>query len=353
MGKCERTRELILEHYRKYPRLQIQDIFKFLYQSSFGCEHLVSELDTVTDNIQKEYENKKAQGGELFDELDGEYCRVHLCALDRGLSAKTLGKLFCASAKDTGGGTSELERKLTVARELVYSGDILLDPCEFDSEACEWRASGYVALHHSLEFCECYAPSYRVISSRYVPYLQLFSKIDTRLSEGELTLAIDGGSASGKTTLSEMLGELYDSNVFHMDDFFLRPEQRTAERYAEVGGNVDRERFLDEVLIPLKRKQSVGYRRFDCSTMTVTPAVEIAPRRLAVIEGAYSMHPELSLYYDLSVFLDISAELQRKRIEKRNTPNMARRFFDEWIPLEKVYFSQMMVAERCDMVIEV
>ena len=56
-------------------------------------------------------------------------------------------------------------------------------------------------------------------------------------------VAIDGKCTSGKTTLASQLAEIYDCNVFHMDDFFLRPEQRTPERFAEVGGNVDYERF--------------------------------------------------------------------------------------------------------------
>ena len=40
-------------------------------------------------------------------------------------------------------------------------------------------------------------------------------------------VAIDGNCASGKTTLTAQLAEHFDCNVFHMDDFFLRPEQRT------------------------------------------------------------------------------------------------------------------------------
>ena len=133
-----------------------------------------------------------------------------------------------------------------------------------------------------------------------------------------------------------------------MDDFFLRPEQRTSERYAEVGGNVDRERFLDEVLKPTRENKTVEYRRFDCSTQVLEPPVRIEPKALTVIEGAYSMHTELSSYYDLSVFLDISPEYQRERILKRNSPQLAERFFGEWIPLELKYFSGMSVKERCD-----
>ena len=117
-------------------------------------------------------------------------------------------------------------------------------------------------------------------------YLPLFAKIDEMLDKGSVRLAIEGGSASGKTTLGAILKERYDCNLFHMDDFFLRLEQRTPERYAEVGGNVDRERFLEEVLLPLSNNQEISYRRFDCSVMELLQPVTFNPKRLNVIEGA-------------------------------------------------------------------
>ncbi|MBR6740792.1 MAG: phosphoribulokinase [Clostridia bacterium] len=189
------------------------------------------------------------------------------------------------------------------------------------------------------------------MSRRFVPFLPLFARIDTLLATGNVKLAVEGGSASGKSTLGELLEGVYDCTVFHMDDFFLRPEQRTPERFAEPGGNVDRERFLKEVLIPMSQGKEVLYRRFDCSTFTLQPPVAVKPQQLTVIEGAYSMHPELSGYYDLSVYLDISPELQRKRIQKRNSPAMAERFFNEWIPLEQVYHEKLNVKSRCNLVL--
>lgn len=161
-------------------------------------------------------------------------------------------------------------------------------------------------------------------TDRFAP---LFAELDRRLAgEAPVRLAIEGGSASGKTTLGKILAERYGCTVFHMDDFFLRSEQRTAARFAEPGGNVDRERFLAEVLLPLRRGEKVFYRRFDCASMQLQNAVETAPKKLVVAEGAYSMHPDLAPYYDLSVFLDISPELQRERISRRNAPEKANRF---------------------------
>ena len=182
----------------------------------------------------------------------------------------------------------------------------------------------------------------------------LFAELDRRLAGNvPVRLAIEGGSASGKTTLGQILAERYGCTVFHMDDFFLRSEQRTAPRVAEPGGNVDRERFLEEVLLPLHRGGKILYRRFDCASMQLQNAVEIVPGKLVVTEGAYSMHPELAPYYDLSVFLDISPELQRERISHRNTPEKAKRFFDEWIPMEQAYFAAFDISANCTLCISI
>lgn len=63
-------------------------------------------------------------------------------------------------------------------------------------------------------------------------------------------VAIDGRCGAGKTTLAARLQAELPCRVFHMDDFFLQPYQRTPERLQAPGENVDHERFLQEVLLP-------------------------------------------------------------------------------------------------------
>lgn len=46
--------------------------------------------------------------------------------------------------------------------------------------------------------------------------------------------------------------------------------------------------------------------------MTLRPPVTVRPARLNIVEGAYSLHPSLEKYYDLSVFLDVTPETQRR-----------------------------------------
>ncbi len=351
MKQSTGTRNLLLEHLKKYPRLEVRDVFKFLYQSTFGCEHMVSSEEAVTGYIEKEFADIGSVSEAVVEKLDGDYSRVPLSILEKGLSSSTFGKIFCASSKKQVGSHTDLICKLNVARELVAEQLLPFDMVDFDSEVEKWRSDGFPAVRHSENFRETYKPSYRVISNAYIPFLPLLCEIDTRLSKGAVKLAVEGGSASGKSTLALLLSEIYDCNVFHMDDFFLRPEQRTAERFAEPGGNVDRERFLEEVLLPLISGKPFTYRVFDCSSMTLGESVKAVPKKLTVIEGAYSMHPELSDYYDFTVLLKVSKDLQRERIKKRNSPILAERFFNEWIPLEEKYFSHFNVEEKCDMVV--
>lgn len=354
MKRKNETRERLIKHFEKYPEIQAEDIFKFIFQSSFGCEHLVSNESAALEYIKKEYSSLSGGGAERVEVLDGDYSRVHLSCLSGGLSPETLARLFCLSAKKEENGAEELVEKLGVATELVREGIIRLDPEDFEKALDEWREAGYPAIHHSDAFRGEYRPAYRVIANRYADFLPLFERIDSLLNERErVVVTLEGGSASGKSTLAEMLSDIYDCNLFHMDDFFLGPEQRTSERLSEIGGNIDRERFEEEVALPLCKGERVCFRRFDCGTQTLGEPIEIEPKPLTVVEGVYSMHPYFSRYYDLSVFLDIDPELQRKRIVERNTPSFAKRFFEEWIPLEERYFSCMNIKTRADMIIPV
>ncbi len=172
-----------------------------------------------------------------------------------------------------------------------------------------------------------------------------------RQGRDRVLIAIDGRCASGKTTLAEDLKRKLSCNIIHMDDFFLRQEQRTAERYDEPGGNVDRERFLSEVLQPLQAGKAFSYSPFDCHTMSFGEPITVESNGITVIEGTYSCHPELWGFYDLHIFLTTTPEKQLERLAKRNGANL-QMFRDKWIPLEERYFSTCKLETKCELVFE-
>ncbi len=174
-----------------------------------------------------------------------------------------------------------------------------------------------------------------------------------QMDQDTILIAIDGRCASGKSTFAKELAEALDADLFHLDDFFLRPEQRTIERYETPGMNADHERFLEEVILPWKAQKEFVWYPFDCTVMKVKEeGVRVVPKKTAVVEGSYCMCPIEDPYYDLRICMDISPEEQQERILKRNGPEKLKVFNAKWIPLEELYFQAYPLEKRCDLVFD-
>lgn len=172
-----------------------------------------------------------------------------------------------------------------------------------------------------------------------------------KLSEDKpfLLVAIDGRCCAGKTSLAKELQKRIPCNIIHMDDFFLRPEQRTEKRLMLPGENVDHERFLQEVLLPLSQNEEFSFRPYDCKKQTLANPITVSPKPLTIIEGSYSCHNLLRQYYDLKIFLDTDSATQLLRITARNGDGALCIFRDKWIPLEEAYFDAFSVRKLCDL----
>lgn len=179
----------------------------------------------------------------------------------------------------------------------------------------------------------------------------ILERIEQLLKEKEpIIIAIDGNSGAGKSTLAEQIGNYYNCNVFHMDDFFLPPGLKTEERLKEVGGNVDYVRFRHEIADRIIDGGDFEYRVYNCRTLSFDKTVSVKANRLNIIEGVYSMHPTLIDIYNLRIFLSIGKQEQCRRILKRSGQELYKKFLDLWIPLENTYFDNMRIREQSDFV---
>ena len=179
------------------------------------------------------------------------------------------------------------------------------------------------------------------------------ARVDALLRTSERVLiAIDGNCCAGKTTLSQRLGNLLGANVFHLDDYFLQPHMRSPQRLNQPGGNVDAERFLAQVLLPVSRGEQATVQKYDCHADALLDPVFVSPKRVAIIEGAYSLHPLLAPYYTLKVFCRIDPALQTSRILARNGEAALPVFRERWIPLENRYFEALDILSQCDLVVD-
>lgn len=180
-------------------------------------------------------------------------------------------------------------------------------------------------------------------------YEELLEKVENLVKEkGIHRIAIDGRCGSGKSTFGGLLAQRLQADLIRMDDFFLQKYQRTRERYATPGENVDHER-VKEVLLQWERHQPFSYERLECPSFTLVPYARIEhPSDCLVVEGTYSFHRELRDFYDLKIFFTISSEKQKERIRLRNGEEGLQEFEKRWIPLEELYFTGEKTMQYAD-----
>lgn len=354
----KRIEEVIINHFNKYPQMMVQDMIKLIYQNEFASGHLIRNVSESLHRLHTEVEGITVSDYDanisLFDEIGNGLVRLNLNSIkDYQIELETINSFFVLTSKAFKGTIDSFERKLKVLRQLCEEGKLPFTVYEVDENIQDLKAQNYPPVSHSDVYRRAYNPSYRVVLAELRTFFKLFSSIDSLLRTKEtVNIAIDGNSGAGKSTLAELIGNVYDCNIFHMDDYFLTPVLRTPERLNEPGGNVDYVRFRSEILDKIKNGETFRYLKYNCSKETFEE-VAVLPKKLNIIEGCYSMHPYLINDYDLTVFLQIDKAKQRKRIMERNGAIMLERFVNEWIPLEDKYFEELLIPEKSDLIYKI
>lgn len=336
--------QLLHEHYVNFPGIEIQDAVKFLYQHYMGPGHLISDERTATTRLKEEWDSVSPDFnvplstplGNGLHRLNLKHCK------GIGLSYTTAAKLFLLTCTKMIPDPTGLEQRLDSIYSLPFPQE------EVTQYLTHYRAQGCPAVSHSARFRSRYSPAYRIVSQDYVNITPVLAAIDRAMAEHpRLRVAIDGPCAGGKSTLGAMLREIYGCPVFHMDDFFLRPEQRTPQRLAEPGGNVDYERFSREILAPLLAGRTVRYKPWLCHSESFGTEVTVPPAPLSVVEGCYCLRPDLRDAFQLRIWVDAPWPVRRERLLGRGGADCLARFEQQWIPLENNYFEQGNIAALC------
>ncbi len=352
-------REILLAHARRYPNMEPQDYMKLLYQSEFGPGHLVDAQDgKVLERLKEEFAQAAGEGytpAQTVEDIGGGLCRFHLSPT--ALTAEELPLVqtcFSLSAHPRGS-LEGLWQKVGQLAGLCWKGEIPLKKEELSLYQALYSAQNCPAVSHSEAFRGHYTPHYRVLEADLALFFPAFSAIQAALegTDGPIVVAVDGRCASGKTSFAKRCAQVFsDCSVFHMDDFFLPFEKRTPERLAQPGGNVDYERALEEVFLPLNEGRAVELRAFNCSDGSFLPPVTHPFRRLSIVEGSYSHHPELAKYSQVKIFLTCSPQTQLNRLAVRESPESLENFKNRWIPMEENYFTGLDIQGKSDLVVD-
>ncbi len=384
MKGSEALKQIIRQQIERYPVLQIQDLLKLLHQNAFGGGHLVTDEPASLERLNQEIKataetkinadsepvstpNSTADRADVtsgisgfdkrFEPIGNGLCRLNLAGIEQdGIDVRTINRFFVLSAAAITDGEEQFKQNLLIFRQMIASNEVDFSEQQLEALLVNYDMATCPPFSHSQQYREEYQPAYRIVQDIYRQFYAVFCRIDSmsRIADGvqqKLRLAIDGPCASGKSTLGSLLQRVYDCALIHMDHFFLPLEMRTTERFAEPGGNIHYERFVREVVPGLIAGTAFIYQAFDCSTMQLGAYIEVPAKDLTVVEGVYCLHPAIEACYDLKIFLDISRKEKLRRLKLRS-PKLLERFVTEWIPLEDLYFRELVIREKCDLVIE-
>lgn len=312
---------------------------------------IVNESDSL-NRLAEEYSSLSYSSKKFarFEEIGNSLCRFNLAMLEHS-DIERANQMFIYTANSVHGRKQRFEEKLVILRQCCQNRELPYSIEKLDTYLRVLKDRGYPPVSHSKEYRLAYSPRYRILKYEFCKFFDIFRSIDALLKiRSTVNIAIDGNCGAGKSTLASLINQIYDSNIFHMDDFFLTPQLKTRQRQKEIGGNVDYVRFKKEVISGLQSGCEFNYRKYDCRKTDFGETISVIAKRLNIIEGSYSMHNTLMDFYDFKIFLGIGPKEQQIRILKRNGALMQQRFIQEWIPLENAYFEEMKIKERCDLV---
>lgn len=161
--------ELVNWHQRLRPKLEIQDVYKLLYQSVFGVGHIIRSGGQALECLRRELDSLdlRVQPQEELVEnisLDGAMSRINLRPFKRrGLAAEKLFEAMKLSTEDSQSDRKEFLKLWSQFGSLVRSGAFGFEPKNFRDFDRFLKESGYPLMHHSLIYNRLYAPSYRVV----------------------------------------------------------------------------------------------------------------------------------------------------------------------------------------------
>lgn len=164
--------DVLTTHLERYPRMQLQDLYKLVHQAALGSEHAVDDAASARAWLSGEIETLGEGPDEpKLDPLlpDSGVVRVHLRPwIASGGNTDSLLSAFVMTANSYAGSGNLLLQLWGVATELAATSRLPFDPTEMGDFIREMEESRFPAMRHSDLYEELYRPAYRVVALRFL-----------------------------------------------------------------------------------------------------------------------------------------------------------------------------------------
>ena len=168
-GKAVTFADCLREQSRRYPEMEARDAVKLAYQAAYGAAHGVKDPAAAWNRFTAEYAAAAPEPGPLCEVISPDVCRIDLRAWKAaGLPEQWLFNLFCAPGEPFTDGDEVFADRCRQAEEVLPQ---LREPLRTFLK--HYRGG---PVRHSETYREKYRPSYRLVSTRYLPLLPVLVK---------------------------------------------------------------------------------------------------------------------------------------------------------------------------------
>ena len=160
--------QLLAQHFERYPRIQLDDIYKLLHQAALGPGHAVKDAAIARAWLEKEAAELGAGPVEPEKDVispDGRLTRVHLRSwVAAGRSLDELNRAFVETANSYPPSRERLEKFCGCLGDLAATGGIPFAKKEVVEYFDRIAQASYPVVHHSTTYTDAYKPAYRVVA---------------------------------------------------------------------------------------------------------------------------------------------------------------------------------------------
>ena len=163
-------RKVLIEEYRKYPYMEIDDYIKLIYQHVNGGNHLLVDKVEAKKALYEECLNIEADKDvPLYEDIGNNIIRINLKRYKyEKLNVELLFTLFSDSAQIFDKNVMEMEHAFDTLRSLARQGRTPFKITELDNYLKKYRSYDYPLVSHSESYKKHYDPHYRIIHKLYL-----------------------------------------------------------------------------------------------------------------------------------------------------------------------------------------
>jgi hypothetical protein len=161
-------RNAVLTEVKNYPKLEIQDVYKLVYQAAMGNEHMMVDTEAVKKYLEEELSSLEASSDEpLLEYLtsDSTIARLNLRPFKaRKGNPEILIALMIKTSVSITPSTEFLRFLWQDIEALAVEKRIPFNKVDLHSYFKGMEQQNFPAVHHSKIFDETYHPAYRIVS---------------------------------------------------------------------------------------------------------------------------------------------------------------------------------------------